>query len=123
MNFQNTTQLSYIRPVTNIGVHQHLQPRDVLDLPGGLMLWRAVGKVLLLLLPLVVTVNLFLTSAINDAGGDLTAIDNKHHELMDKNIGLLAQKAQLYAPERVGQLAAQKLSLYAASPGQIESLN
>lgn len=123
MNFQNTTQLSYIRPVTNIGVRQHLQPRDVLDLPGGLVLWKAVAKVLLLLLPLVVTVNLFLSSAINDVGSELTAIDNQRHELMDKNIGLLAQRAQLYAPERVGQLAAQKLSLYSAAPGQIEFLN
>ncbi len=123
MNFQNTTQLSFIRPVTNIGVRQHLQARDVLDLPGGLVLWKAVGKVLLLLLPLVATVNLFLASAINDAGNDLAAIDNQRHELMDKNIGLLAQKAQLYAPERVGQLAAQKLSLYSAAPGQIELLN
>jgi hypothetical protein len=123
MNFQNTTQLSYIRPVTNIGVRQHLQPRDVLDLPGGLVLWKAVGKVLLLLLPLMVTFNLFLASAINDAGNELTVIDNQRHQLMDKNIGLLAQKAQLYAPDRVGQLAEQKLSLYSAAPGQIEFLN
>ena len=123
MNFQNTTQLSYIRPVANIGVRQHLQPRDVLDLPGGLVLWKAVGKVLLLLLPLVVTVNLFLASAINDVGREVSAADNQRHELMDKNIGLLAHKAQLYAPERVGQLAAQKLSLYSAAPGQIEFLN
>lgn len=123
MNFQNTTQLSYIRTVTNIGVRQHLQPRDVLDLPGGLVLWKAVGKVLLLLLPLVVTFNLFLASAINDAGNEFTVIDNQRHQLMDKNIGLLAQKAQLYAPDRVGQLAAQKLSLYSAAPGQIEFLN
>ena len=109
--------------MTNIGVRQHLQSRDVLDLPGGLVLWKAVGKVLLLLLPLVVTFNLFLASAINDAGNELTVIDNQRHQLMDKNIGLLAQKAQLYAPDRVSQLAGQKLSLYSAAPGQIESLN
>lgn len=123
MNFQNTTQLSYIRPVTNIGVRQHLQPRDVLDLPGGLVLWKTVGRVLLLLLPLVVTVNLFLASTIHDVGSEITAIDNQRHELMDRNIGLLVQKAQLYSPERVGQLAAQKLSLYSAAPDQIEFLN
>jgi hypothetical protein len=123
MNIQNTTQLSYIRSVPNIGVRQHLQPRGVLDLPGGLMLWKAVGKVLLLLLPLVVTVNMFLASAMNDVGRELSTVDNLRHERMDKNIGLLAQKAQLYAPERVSQLAGQKLSLYAASPGQIEFLN
>lgn len=122
MNFQNTSHV-YVRPVTNIGVRQQLQPRDVLDLAGGMVLWKAVGKVLLLLLPLVMTVNLLLASAVNDIGNDLTAIDNQRHQLMDKNIGLLAQKAQLYAPERVGQLAAQKLSLYSAAPGQIESLN
>ena len=53
----------------------------------------------------------------------MTAVDTQRHELIDKNIGLLAQKAGLYAPERVSRLAADKLSLYAAIPGQIERIN
>ena len=123
MNFHNTTQLSYLRPVTNIGFRQHLQPRGVVDLLGGVVLWKAVGKVLLVLLPLMLAANIFLAGSVNEVGQSLASVDNKRHELTDKNIGLLAQKARLYAPERVGQLAGQKLSLYAASPGQIERIN
>lgn len=123
MNFHNTTQLSYLRPVTNIGLRQHLQPRGVVDLLGGVVLWKALGKLLLVVLPLMLAANVFLAGSVNDVEQSLVSVDNQRHDLMDKNIGLLAQKARMYAPERVGQLAGQRLSLYAASPGQIERIN
>jgi len=75
------------------------------------------------MLPFVLAANMFLASAADDAERSLTVFDNQRHELMDKNIGLLAKKASLYAPERVSRMAADKLSLYAASPGQIERIN
>jgi hypothetical protein len=123
MNFHNTTQVSYLRTVTNLGIRQQLQSRGVFDLPGGLVLWKAVGRIMLLMLPFVLAANMFFASIINDMERSLTVVDNQRHELVDKNIGLLAQKAGLYAPERVSQMAADKLSLYAASPGQIERIN
>lgn len=123
MNFHNTTQVSYLRTVTNIGVRQQLQSRGVFDLPGGLVLWKAVGKIVLLILPFVLAANMFLASTVDGVERSLAAFDNERHELMDKNIGLLAKKARLNAPERVSQMAADKLSLYAASPGQIERIN
>jgi hypothetical protein len=123
MNFHTTTQASYLRPVTNLGVRQQLQSRGVLDLPGGLVLWKAVARIMLLMLPFVLAANMFFASMINDIERSLTAVDNQRHELMDKNIGLLAQRAGLYAPDRVSRMAADKLSLYAASPGQIERIN
>lgn len=123
MNFHNTTQLSYLRPVTNIGLRQNLQPRGVVDLLGGVVLWKALGKLLLVVLPLMLAANVFLAGSVNDVEQSLVSVDNQRHDLMDKNIGLLAQKARMYAPERVGQLAGQRLSLYAASPGQIERIN
>ncbi len=123
MNFHNTTQVSYLRNVTGLGVRQQLQSRGVFDLPGGLVLWKAVGTIMLFMLPFVLAVNMFLASAVNDVERSLVAVDNQRHELMDKNIGLLAQKARLYAPERVSQMAGDKLSLYAALPGQVERIN
>jgi hypothetical protein len=123
MNFHNTTQVSYLRTVPNLGVRQQLQSRGVFDLPGGLVLWKAVGRIMLLMMPFVLAANMFFASIINDMERSLTVADNQRHELVDKNIGLLAQKAGLYAPERVSQMAADKLSLYAASPGQIERIN
>jgi hypothetical protein len=123
MNFHTTQQISYLRPVTNFGVRQQLQPRNIFELPGGLVLWKTSGKMLLCLLPLLIVVNMFLASIINETDRSMMAVDNQRHELIDKNIGLLAQKAGLYAPERVSRLAADKLSLYTAIPGQIERIN
>jgi hypothetical protein len=123
MNFHHTTQVSYLRTVTNLGVRQQLQSRDFFDLPGGLVLWKAVGRIILIMLPFILAANMFLAGKINDVQSSLAIVDNQRHELTDKNIGLLAQKARLYAPERLSQMAADKLSLYAASPGQIERLN
>lgn len=123
MNFHNTTQVSYLRNVTSLGVRQQLQSRGVFDLPGGLVLWKAAGTIMLLMLPFVLAANMFLASAIEDVERSLVAVDNERHELMDKNIGLLAKKAHLYAPERVSQIAGDKLSLYVALPGQVERIN
>jgi hypothetical protein len=123
MNFHNTTQVSYLRTVPNLGVRQQLQSRGVFELPGGLVLWKAVGRIMLLVLPFVLAANMFIASTINGVERSLEAVDNQRHELVDKNIGLLAQKARLNAPERVSQMAAEKLSLYSAVPGQIERIN
>lgn len=122
MNYQNTTE-AYLRPIANIGVRQHLRARGIRDLPGGQVLWRAVGKVALVLLPLVLTINLLLASAINDIGRSFVAVDNHRHELMDKNIELLAQKARLGAPDNIRQRAGEKLALYAASDEQVQRIN
>jgi hypothetical protein len=123
MNFQTTSNVSYFRTYSNIGVRQQLQHRRSLYLPGGLVLWKAVGKAMLLLLPLMFLVHMFLASIIADVEQSLSSVDNQRHELVDKNIGLLAKRAYLYAPERVGQLAGERLSLYTASPDQIERIN
>ncbi len=123
MNFHNTTQVSYLRAVSSFGVRQQMQSRSVFDLMGDLAIWKAVGRIVLIMIPFVLAANMFLASVANDVSLSLTVFDNQRHELMDKNIGLLAKKASLYAPERVSQLAADKLSLYTASPGQIERIN
>ena len=122
MNFHNTSE-AYLRPVTNIGIRQHLRVRDARDLPGGVVLWRAVAKVSLVLLAIVLAINLLLASVIGNIDRSLVAVDNQRHELMDKNIELLAHKARLGAPDNVLQLAAEKLALYTASDDQVERFN
>ena len=123
MNFHNTTHVSYLRTVPQLGVRQQLSSRDVYDVPGGLVLWKAVAKTLFFILPIILLAHIFLTSEMNDMQKSLAQVDNERHELTDKNIGLLAQRAKLYAPERISEMAASKLSLYAAVPGQIERVN
>jgi len=121
MNYQNT-QEAYLRPVINIGVRQHLRARDTRELMGGLVM-KAVGKVALVLLPLVLTINMVLASAVHDIERSFTAVDNQRHESMDKNIELLAHRARFLAPDNIQQLAGQKLALFAASGDQVERFN
>ncbi|OGR19190.1 MAG: hypothetical protein A2X81_12010 [Desulfobacterales bacterium GWB2_56_26] len=121
MNYQNT-QEAYLRPVINIGVRHHLRARDTRELMGGLVM-KAVGKVALVLLPLVLTINMVLASAVHDIERSFTAVDNQRHESMDKNIELLAHRARFLAPDNIQQLAGQKLALFAASGDQVERFN
>lgn len=121
MNYQNT-QEAFLRPVINIGISQHLRARGAGDLLGGPVL-RTVGKVALVLLPLVLAIHMILASIRGDIDRSIMAVDNQRHELMDKNIGLLAQRARLLAPDNIQQLAGEKLALFAATGDQIERLN
>lgn len=121
MNYHNT-QEAFLRPVINIGVRQHLRARDTRELLGGPVM-KAVGKVALILLPLVLTLNMILASAVRDIEGSFTAVDNQRHELMDNNIELLAHRARLLAPDNIQRLAGQKMALFAASDEQVVHLN
>lgn len=123
MNFHNVPQVSYVRNSPSLGIRQQLAPRGVFELPGGIALWKAVGKIMLLILPFFLAVSVYLSSARENVERSLVIVDNQRHELQDKNIGLLAEKARLYAPERVNQMAGDKLSLYVALPSQIERIN
>jgi len=108
--------------VINIGVRHHLRARDTRELMGGLVM-KAVGKVALVLLPLVLTINMILSSAVHDIERSFAAVDNQRHESMDKNIELLAHRARFLAPDNIQQLAGQKLALFAASGDQVERFN
>jgi hypothetical protein len=121
MNYQNT-QEAFLRPVIDIGVNQRLQAKGARDFLGGAMV-KAIGKVALILLPLLLIVNFKLFSATGEMNRSITTVDNQHHELMDKNIELLARKAQLLAPDSIQQLAGKRLALYPAAGDQVERLN
>ena len=121
MNYHNT-QEAYLRPVINIGVRQQLRARDTRELMGGLVM-KAVGKVALVLLPLVLAINMILASAVSNIERSFAAADNQRHEQMDANIELLAHRARLLAPDNIQQLAGQKLALFAASDDQVVHFN
>ncbi len=122
MNFQNYTQ-TYTRTIPKQGLRQQLRSYDIRNLPGGLLLWKAAAKVMLLLLPFVLVISMFVGSAINSVERSIVTVDNQRHELMDKNIGMLARKARLWAPDHVQKLAEEKLSLYVSSKKQVGKFN
>jgi len=118
MNFHSTSQ-SYMRPVIQVGVGQHSLPQRKGSLPTSIDFWGPVGKILLALLLIVLAVNMYIAYSAGKVNESMIAADNKRHELMDKNIELRATKARLRGDEQFQKLAAEKLSLYAHTKGQV----
>jgi hypothetical protein len=123
MKYTSISQYSSLSDLTLFGVRQTSRSWSSKLLPGGAELWWALGKGTLLVLPLIVVISLFLGSVGDSLDESLVAGEMKQQQLLDSNIALLAQRAGMYAPERVSRMAADKLSLYAAAPGQVERIN
>lgn len=123
MKVQAMLQYSSLSDGTLFGVQQSLRSRSARYLPGGVELWRALGRVLVLAVPMVLAVSLLLGTVGDKFERAIAAGEAQHQQLFDKNIELLAHRAGIYNPDRVSRLAAERLSLYAAAPGQIERIN
>ena len=122
MNYNNSSE-TYMRSVAKIGSRQNFRPRELFDISGWLVLWKPVGKVLLMIFPLVLVINMFVASAITDVDRSIVSVDNQRHELMDKNIEMLARKARLWAPASIQKLAGDKLALQVNSGDQVGRFN
>ncbi|OEU47481.1 MAG: hypothetical protein BA862_01530 [Desulfobulbaceae bacterium S3730MH12] len=122
MNFNNSFQPS-VSSAAQVTVGQRSQGLRIGKLPSGIILWRPVGKTLFFLLPLVLAVNLYVVSSVSKINDSIIAADNNYHELMDKNIELRAVKARVRDPEQLQKLAADKLSLFVHSKGQVGKYN
>lgn len=122
MNYNNPTE-AYMRPTAKIGMRQPVRPHDLIDLSSWLILWKPVGKILLVIFPFVLGINMLIASAVTSADSAIAGVDNQRHELMDKNIELLARKARLWSPDSVQKLAGEKLDLYVDSGDQVGRFN
>ena len=122
MNYNNSTQ-TYMRTAVKIGMRPQGRTQDIFDLSSWLVLWKPVGKILLMILPVVLGIHMFVASAVTDIDRSLASVDNQRYELMDKNIELLAHKAKLWSPANMQQLAGEKLSLFVDSGHQVGRFN
>ncbi len=118
MNFHNPAQL-YPRPMMRTQFRCQTRRQKVFTWSADKVLFFAIGKVMLILLPLVLVMNLWLASWSSSLIVSLKDVDNTHRILMDKQIKLRAEKAQLYSPEQVQLLAAEKFSLHVPGKEQI----
>jgi hypothetical protein len=122
MNYNNSTE-SYMRSIAKVGIRQYSRPRDLFDLSSWLALWKPIGKVLLIIFPLVVVVNVFLASVVSDIDRSIVNMDNQRHELVDRHMELLASKARLWSPASMQRLAGKKLALHIPSDDQVGRFN
>jgi hypothetical protein len=118
MNYHYPAQLGF-RPRVNSRFLQQLDNQKVTPLSGDRKLWLSVGKRLLVFCPLLLAVNLWLASSFKDLEQSVHMLENVRHQLMEQHISLKAKRDQLFSPERVRIIAAEKLSLYAPEKEQV----
>lgn len=118
MSYQNSSQ-SYMRTVAKPGVRQQVRSKRALSIPGGVLLLRAVGKAVLIILPLTLIVNIIISSAISNIDRSISQVEGRQQKVEDTNIHLLARKARIWAPDHVEKLAGDKLSLFVPTKDQV----
>ena len=121
MNIQSTTS-NYFKTAHHVGVRQKVERRTPLSLPGGLVLWKAVGKILVWGLPVVLALNLWCASRINTRNVEISETSTALQQLKTSNAALQTKVDRLVSPVRVKIAAAEKLKLYEPAPGQIQRM-
>jgi len=81
-------------------------------------MWYGITKVLLFSSVLIFVCSFWLTSAVERVNGEIEKATAIHHELVNTNILLRAQKARLFSPNEVGKLAGENLALYLPKSSQ-----
>ncbi len=121
MNIQSLAQ-SYFPKSSHSGFRQNLQQQRGLDLADGIQLCSAVGKVVLVILPLVLVVNLWIASAVNSIETKIQIERQSLAFISQQNTNLEKGKERLLSPVRIQVLAAEKLSLMVPRPDQMQRI-
>lgn len=99
-------------------MQRQLVRNDASELPGGVLFWRATGKVALLVFAVTVSISVLLGSYKGHLGTVAAVVENQRHELVDKNITLRVTRARMLTQQAVEVAAGKALSLYAPEEGQ-----
>ncbi len=122
MMYQGSAQ-AYFRSAVHVGIRQHLSRRTTFELPGGLALWKAIGKVLLVLVPILLAVHLLLSSLAKTAVESVRAADDNHYNLTIANSLLKAERSRLMSPEQAQAIVGESFALHAPEKGQVRVYN
>jgi len=121
MNIQSHAH-NYFPKTVQPGFRQNLQRRRGVDLPGGILLWSAVGKVFLIILRLLLAANLWFTSQIGMVDTAMQVEQQASFQANNENVLIRAEKARLLSPEHVRVVAAEKLALMEPRPDQLQRM-
>ncbi len=113
---------AYFRSAVHVGM-QHQGRRSAFELPGGLLLWKAVGKVLLVLLPILLALHLFFSSFVSNTEESVRAADDNHYNLTIANSLLKSERSQLLTSGQVQVVVGDSFSLHAPGKGQVRVYN
>ena len=120
--YQGSTHTNF-RSAAHVGMRQHLSRRGAFELPGGIVLWKTVAKVLAILLPLVLAGHLLLSSLVRNTEQSVRAADDAHYNLTIANSLLRSERSKLLTPEQVQVNSRDMLSLHTPEKGQVRVYN
>lgn len=118
MNFQNHAHFT-AQQNAGFSIRQQLKRRNVLDLPGGKMLWLSVAKASAIALFVVCLLGMWMNTIEKQIHTSIQSIEAEHHSLRSDQIGLLAERAKLMSSQHIQSRAEDTLALYVPEKGQV----
>jgi len=121
MFISQSAQIS-VRPMMKssmrLFLRQHFRRKSLGEIvPQGA--WRVVAKVLLPVCPLLLLLNFWLSSSADRLAAEILVVEEGRYVLMDEHIKLRAERARLYSPGYLNDLAASQLALYVPEKKQV----
>ncbi|SDP66606.1 hypothetical protein [Desulforhopalus singaporensis] len=121
MIYSNTTQIQ-IRSASKVDFLSKHRRRSMV-VPGSMAMWRRVGKIVLMILPVVLLFNIVISSTLSSMDRSMSRMEAKVQQLENRNIDLLAKRARLWTPGNIEKLAGERLELYSATKDQVGKFN
>ncbi len=110
------------RQTAGVAYKQQVRRQQTDEHSVSVAVWKAFGKLMLVTLPILFTVNLCLSLYQGRIGSSIVGAEEARFDLMNTNITLRAKKAFLMSPEYIQTVAADKLALYVPKKNQIKHL-
>lgn len=92
--------------------------RQALSVPGGKQLWYGVMKMLGVAAVVVAISSFWLNGSVERLSADIEEVQATHSELVNANLSLRVQRAQLFSSEAVEALADNQLAIHVPTSGQ-----
>ncbi len=92
--------------------------RNTFSVPGGKQFWLGVSKVLVAASVILLIASLLLNGSNAKVSAEIDQMEKIYNELANTNVLLRAQKARLFSPEAVGEIAGNQLAIHIPVSGQ-----
>ena len=121
MNYNNHVHFT-ARPAVGFKIRQQPRRRKALGFPGGSALWFCASKVACTMLFVVLGASFWLGSVTKQTYVSIQNIEAQQYTIRDKQISLLAQRAQLMSEQNVYQQARVELALVVPNDKQVKKI-
>jgi hypothetical protein len=121
MHFINSTQ-SYSRPVSTFNFRQLLNLKGLQEVPGGITLWKTVGKAGLAALAVTFLATTIISWRIGAADETIAKMETFHGKLKVQQAYLTDYQKELWGKDSIASLAQEKFDLYIPIEGQVKHL-